>query len=91
MSIITVKISPKIETKEDRGWSPVIHTIEDIWVTKDGRKILIAEMTNEHIQNAIRFMYRNKKQHYDSFNWLVHEINNRGFIYLTKDGAVYFK
>jgi hypothetical protein len=29
-----------------------------VWVTKDGRKIPVREMTNEHLTNAIRFLQR---------------------------------
>jgi len=91
MSKITIIIRPKIDTYEERGWSPVIHEEKHIWITKDGRQIPINELTNEHIQNAIRYLYRNKRTSFDVFNLLVKEINRRGIIYFTRDEAVYFK
>lgn len=85
-----VKISPKIETKEDRGWSPVIYKCEDIYTTKDGHYFTIEEMTTEHIQNAIRFL-SNKRYHFEYFNLLITEIHKRGYSCQVRDGAVYFK
>ncbi|KKM61501.1 hypothetical protein LCGC14_1531170 [marine sediment metagenome] len=29
-----------------------------IWVTKDGRRLFVGEMTNDHLYNTINFLYR---------------------------------
>lgn len=38
---------------------PKVPTIDpDVWVTRDGRELPIAEMSNDHLRNALRFLAR---------------------------------
>lgn len=50
------------------------------WITRDGRKMHVAEMDNSHLVNTIRMLYRNGKdmQRVPVLRALLNELVNRG-------------
>lgn len=35
---------------------------DEIWTTRDGRKIPVSEMSEEHVRNALRMVLRNRRK-----------------------------
>lgn len=54
-----------LEDLERELWLRVRESGELVWITKDGNVIPIKEMSNTHLWNAIKMLYRNQKAEED--------------------------
>jgi hypothetical protein len=54
-----------LEDLERELWLRVRESGELVWITKDGNVIPIKEMSNTHLWNTIKMLYRNPKAEED--------------------------
>lgn len=45
------------------------------WKTKDGKEILISEMTRDHLEAAFKMVVKDREEVIDKYNALVKEYN----------------
>lgn len=50
-----------------------------IWETKEGKRILITEMTDSHLQNTRMMLERNDLTYLVQYQRIVEELESRGF------------
>lgn len=50
-----------------------------IWETKEGKRILITEMTDSHLQNTRMMLERNDQTNLVQYERIVEELESRGF------------
>lgn len=49
------------QQEKDMAEYPIPLTEEETWITQDGRRMLVGEMTESHVRNALRWLIRKNR------------------------------
>ena len=49
---------------------------EEYWTTKDGEKIAVGDMDEQHVRNALRMVLRKKREWFEKNQDVIDEINS---------------
>ena len=49
---------------------------EEYWTTKDGKKIAVGDMDEQHVRNALRMVLRKKREWFEKNQDVIDEINS---------------